>query len=310
MAFSPDMKYAYYDGQTNAPIDAIYRHVDANCDHDLEVFARLETSDQRWQIYRCCVKCGEHFDGPLPYAQHEDFMSYPRIDDRFTQNAAAARQVRVRWRRQNIFAVDDSGGFRVCDRRLNHAGDCHRGTRALYRWNECVDSISHKNIARGGRRLLQYALHEILLEDRILGAWMATDIDLSKYEEDIESAFNEIGLEVDEVYLCGLDDQCADDLTLFGEEPTYSDYLKSTQWQRNREAAMRHEPNITSRKTGRPSCENPYCRSVFGKVDCHHLTYRNVGHEQPGELMFLCRECHNIAEFFKSHTEYASRSIA
>jgi hypothetical protein len=139
---------------------------------------------------------------------------------------------------------------------------------------------------------------------------MATSIDLSEYENPLLEAFNEIGVSINTVSLRLLDENHDPELTKFDDNPKYSDYLASKQWRNNRDAAIAYEPNIISAERGRPSCENPYCRSFASKVDCHHLTYRNVGHEQPGELIFLCRECHGIAEFFKAHTEYASRSIA
>lgn len=311
MASSPDNRYGYFDHETSRALDVVYRYQDASCDHSLEVFARLETSDQRWQVYQCCVICGHYSSGPLPHAQHPEFMSYPIINDDYRLSSdATPRQVRVRWRKQSIFAMGDSSGSLICDRELFHAKDAYMGRRALYLWNECINAIDARHIAPGRRKLLQYSLQEILLEGGILGAWMSTDIDLTRYEEPLRSAFNATGLRVDELYFLGLDDRCDSDLTMFGEDPTYSDYLASNQWRKNREAAVWYTPNTSSRSKRRPTCENPYCRSFASAVDCHHLTYRNVGHEQPGELIFLCRECHDMAEFFKAHSEYASRRIA
>ena len=311
MAISPDKRYGYFDEETSSALGIVYRYSDPSCDHSSEVFARLETSDHRWHIYQCCVICGHYSSGPLPHAEHPGFMSYPIIIKDFSLPLDwTPRQVRMRWRKQSIFAMGDSSGSRICDRELFHERDANDGRLALYMWNECVDAIHPQHIALGRRRVLQYSLHNLILEDGVLSAWMATDIDLDRYAEHLMSAFNARGLRVDELYLAGLDDQCDSDLTIFDEDPKYSDYLESAQWRKNREAAISYHPNIVSARNRRPSCENPHCRSFSSKVDCHHLTYRNVGHEQPGELIFLCRECHGIAEFFKIHTEYASRSIA
>jgi len=56
-------------------------------------------------------------------------------------------------------------------------------------------------------------------------------------------------------------------------------YYDSEQWLATRQRIL----------TERPLCQR--CRSVPSR-QVHHKTYLRLGHEQPGDIVALCRECH------------------
>ncbi len=60
----------------------------------------------------------------------------------------------------------------------------------------------------------------------------------------------------------------------------YHQYMASRQWRLKRKEVIEECHNICER-CGRTPVEN-----------IHHLTYENLGHEQRGDLMGLCRACH------------------
>ena len=62
----------------------------------------------------------------------------------------------------------------------------------------------------------------------------------------------------------------------------YADYLRSPHWQSTRAAAI-------ERAGGR--CQ--LCNAE-GALQVHHRTYKNKGHEQPGDLIVLCADCHRM----------------
>jgi len=64
----------------------------------------------------------------------------------------------------------------------------------------------------------------------------------------------------------------------------YREYLKSPQWQKIRE-----------RKIRQSGCRCEHCGSS-GPFQVHHVTYRNLGHENDAELMALCGRCHEAIE--------------
>ena len=65
----------------------------------------------------------------------------------------------------------------------------------------------------------------------------------------------------------------------------YQDYLASKEWKAKSKAAKE--------KAGR-QCQ--LCSSEEN-LNTHHRTYDNIGHEDPKDLIVLCRECHK--EFHK-----------
>lgn len=78
-------------------------------------------------------------------------------------------------------------------------------------------------------------------------------------------------------------------------EGDYAEYLQTEQWQVKRLQALMaadHRCRV---------CNSPE------RLDVHHRTYERLGHEQPGDLTVLCRECH---EMFHSHRKLTRRSAA
>ena len=81
-------------------------------------------------------------------------------------------------------------------------------------------------------------------------------------------------------YLC---DECK--AAVFNSLPIvprrrYSDYLESDHWQGVRVLALRRSGNK--------------CQLCAGKktLDVHHNSYARLGHEQPEDVVVLCRKCH------------------
>lgn len=60
----------------------------------------------------------------------------------------------------------------------------------------------------------------------------------------------------------------------------YSDYLQSAHWQDKRTGAIRRAGGRCQR------CGNA------GRLDVHHSTYARLGCEADGDLVALCRACH------------------
>jgi 5-methylcytosine-specific restriction endonuclease McrA len=61
----------------------------------------------------------------------------------------------------------------------------------------------------------------------------------------------------------------------------YADYLRSSEWQSTRVAALRR---------ARYACQ--LCKAANVTLDVHHNTYQRRGHELPTDLIVLCRGCH------------------
>lgn len=59
-------------------------------------------------------------------------------------------------------------------------------------------------------------------------------------------------------------------------------YLKSPEWKELKQYCL-NRANHT--------CEVPGCNNPFS-LDLHHLTYENLGAEDPSQLVILCRACH------------------
>jgi len=61
------------------------------------------------------------------------------------------------------------------------------------------------------------------------------------------------------------------------------DYLASPEWLARRREAL-------DRAGGR--CQ--VCNRSDGILDTHHRTYERLGHEDPADLIVLCRSCHHL----------------
>lgn len=62
----------------------------------------------------------------------------------------------------------------------------------------------------------------------------------------------------------------------------YHEYLESDHWKDLRRAVLRRAKN---------KCQ--MCGSKY-RLDVHHNSYANLGHEHPDDLIVLCRRCHSL----------------
>lgn len=63
----------------------------------------------------------------------------------------------------------------------------------------------------------------------------------------------------------------------------YSDYLKTEHWKKKREEVLREYGYRCS-----------FCNANDTELHCHHRTYKNVGYEQKGDVICLCKKCHKV----------------
>jgi hypothetical protein len=63
----------------------------------------------------------------------------------------------------------------------------------------------------------------------------------------------------------------------------YDEYIQSDDWREKADSAKK-------RAGGR--CQ--VCNSDEPPLDAHHRTYERLGREQPGDLIVLCRACHQL----------------
>jgi hypothetical protein len=71
------------------------------------------------------------------------------------------------------------------------------------------------------------------------------------------------------------------------EEPTltYQEYLASPAWKEKAEAEKERAGQRCQ------VCNMPRSKTI---LDTHHRTYERLGHEEPGDLIVLCRDCHQL----------------
>lgn len=62
----------------------------------------------------------------------------------------------------------------------------------------------------------------------------------------------------------------------------YQDYLKTAEWQRTQQTAIRAAGATRQR-----------CRSQR-RIEVHHLTYERRGCEYPTDMVVLCEKCHDL----------------
>ncbi len=65
----------------------------------------------------------------------------------------------------------------------------------------------------------------------------------------------------------------------------YSVYLQSPEW------LSKSRAEKVKAKWRCMTCNKP---GDNGTLHTHHRTYENIGHEQPGDLIVLCDECHKL----------------
>jgi 5-methylcytosine-specific restriction endonuclease McrA len=71
----------------------------------------------------------------------------------------------------------------------------------------------------------------------------------------------------------------------------YLEYLASLEWQGVRARIFATRP---------ARCER--CGTFGCRLDLHHKTYRNFGHERDEDLEVLCRECHELEHARRSRS--------
>jgi hypothetical protein len=70
----------------------------------------------------------------------------------------------------------------------------------------------------------------------------------------------------------------------------YPAYLKSKEWKAKADALKKATGGL---------CQQ--C-GEGGRLHVHHLTYENIGDEKPGDLIVLCKKCHNNKHNLKEIT--------
>jgi 5-methylcytosine-specific restriction endonuclease McrA len=73
----------------------------------------------------------------------------------------------------------------------------------------------------------------------------------------------------------------------------YRDYLASPDWRTTVAAALRRAGH---------RCQVCNADRWFCRLEVHHRTYERLGREAPGDLIVLCRHCH---ELFHDHRKLA-----
>ena len=68
----------------------------------------------------------------------------------------------------------------------------------------------------------------------------------------------------------------------FAGYETYAQYLQTAHWKQVRQRALQRADG---------ACQ--LCNSTI-RLDVHHRTYENLGHEYDWDVTVLCRECHGL----------------
>jgi RNA polymerase-binding transcription factor DksA len=82
------------------------------------------------------------------------------------------------------------------------------------------------------------------------------------------------------------------------EDVNYKAYIRSRAWKKKAEAAKVRVGNRCQ------LCNRP--RSEV-QLEAHHRTYERLGHELPGDITVLCRDCHQAHEGSKAQRELSEK---
>ncbi len=121
------------------------------------------------------------------------------------------------------------------------------------------------------------------LRDHSDGDWGFSDCMINRYSSKVVAQFLE---EIAE--LVRIDVICVTAVMLHvrNDQPVmpglYAEYLRSPEWQQRRFQAL-HEAG--------DRCQ--VCNSD-GDLEVHHRTYERIGREELGDLIVLCRACHQL----------------
>jgi hypothetical protein len=294
------------------PLSVIYkqRSRETSCSHGLLVYANKVGIDNRPQIRETCVECGYYASQQLKLSDHPDHLSYPVINDNFGSFSPGMgrRVMDARAIEYEINEIGDSGGGEIDRGKLWHQGDLSGGRRCIDSWNEILDGVLNTDIPRERVRALQFGLVNMWYHDETLDILVAVSFEPNEYGSILATAIaKRIPLRQ-----LSISNNVDARLTRFGDGFRYEDFLTSVQWSETRHAATWWAPNDRSAYANHPMCEIPNCSGRNRKIECHHLTYDRAGHEEPGDLIFACAECHENLEYIKKITPsvYKFRAVA
>ena len=77
--------------------------------------------------------------------------------------------------------------------------------------------------------------------------------------------------------------------------PKYAAYLESSHW-------IEFRLSVLKKKSRCSNCgiSRILCRFLYGSdLELHHLHYRTLGREAMGDVLVLCRGCHEVEEQYK-----------
>jgi len=72
----------------------------------------------------------------------------------------------------------------------------------------------------------------------------------------------------------------------------YNTYMQSARWRNTRQDRIKMAGNC---------CESCGVSGTYNTLQCHHLTYERLGHEDPRDLKILCIECHEKEDKKREH---------
>ena len=285
------------DGSDVAAIYSI-RENENGCDHYLRVYTRTMDRSGRPQIRETCIECGQFTTQQLKTSEHPDWAKYPtrnteydRLDEKFRRRFLRGKPISP-----IIYVAGDSSGHLIEQGELWHSRDLHYGDQCLDLWNQIIDGIPHQDIPRERRRALQFGLTSIFYHAKMIDIFVATSFEANQYASVITSAIAK-RIPVESISI-SVDD--SPHITRFGDGFRYNDFLASKQWAETKRLAIGWYPNSRSSRARRPVCEIPNCSRQDNKIDCHHLTYARAGHENEGDLIFVCSRCHQNIEYLKT----------
>lgn len=305
MTSSVSGKYSLHDDRWES-LKTIYRIIGLDCRHSITAYAWTVGG---CQIKEVCVECGKSMSDALPFADHPSRDEYPlRLRRRYlTQELTAEKlpeHTRAEVQSVHINECTDSGGGELLNLRVWDSSCVHDARTIMLLWNPIVhralSGITTKNIIGAlqfGLRCVEVVsshdeedMNDVVLE-------MSISFDATPYLDHIAAILKKHTWTIGRITITRQPDVFGSE-NVFGTDFTYENYLQSGHWAARKLEAMNWTPNHRSSLRRTLSCESPSCRDGAG-VQCHHLTYVNAGHEQPGDLVFLCRSCHENAEFMK-----------
>lgn len=305
MTSSVGGKYSLHDDRWE-PLKTIHRIIGLDCRHPITTYAWTVGG---CQIKEVCVECGQSMSDALPFADHPSRDEYPsRFHRTYLTRELTAEKLpeHARAEVQSVYINEctDTGGGELLNLRVWDSSCVADARSIMLLWNPIV----HRALAGVATKeiigALQFGLRRVDVvscddEDDMNDAVveMSISFDAQPYLDQIVVLLKKHAKTLKRLEIVRQPSVYGDENS-FGTNFTYEDYLKSGHWAERKLEAMSWPPNHRSSLLRTFACESPSCRDG-AVVQCHHLTYVNAGHEQPGDLVFLCRSCHENAEFMK-----------